>query len=110
MSFPTRERGLKFTVSTTEGQVFAVVPHAGTWIEIVANANIVVTREVVPHAGTWIEMWMNLSSRLSRIVVPHAGTWIEIIFFVMSVVKSLSFPTRERGLKYEILHNARPEH
>ena len=22
-----------------------VVPHAGTWIEIVANANIVVTRE-----------------------------------------------------------------
>ena len=36
--------------------VFAVVPHAGTWIEI----NIIIhpdgTIGVVPHAGTWIEI------------------------------------------------------
>ena len=33
---------------------------------------------VVPHAGTWIEiLWVALSPFLDN-VVPHAGTWIEI--------------------------------
>ena len=36
----------------------AVVPHAGTWIEIVTNDVDWMTGEhhVVPHAGTWIEI------------------------------------------------------
>ena len=33
---------------------------------------------VVPHAGTWIEIIIHLDSIGSGIVVPHAGTWIEI--------------------------------
>ncbi len=33
-------------------------------------------------------------------VVPHAGTWIEILIFYGLGHAGLSFPTRERGLKY----------
>ena len=33
-----------------------VVPHAGTWIEIIAATPTVAAVIVVPHAGTWIEI------------------------------------------------------
>ena len=33
-----------------------VVPHAGTWIEIVELESDIYLGDVVPHAGTWIEM------------------------------------------------------
>ena len=36
--------------------VFAVVPHAGTWIEIRSQREAKVILSVVPHAGTWIEI------------------------------------------------------
>ena len=55
-SFPTRERGLKYTLCGCEETLYMVVPHAGTWIEIenceISSAAIA----VVPHAGTWIEI------------------------------------------------------
>ena len=36
-------------------------------------------------------------------VVPHAGTWIEILYSpVYCINNSWSFPTRERGLKYNV--------
>ena len=35
---------------------FAVVPHAGTWIEICTIQIITIYTFVVPHAGTWIEI------------------------------------------------------
>ena len=41
---------------------FAVVPHAGTWIEINVCATTEYMRPVVPHAGTWIEIILALSS------------------------------------------------
>ena len=34
---------------------------------------------VVPHAGTWIEIMMHSESGNRYPVVPHAGTWIEIL-------------------------------
>ena len=35
-------------------------------------------KTVVPHAGTWIEILpVNYNTEIS-LVVPHAGTWIEI--------------------------------
>ena len=34
----------------------SVVPHAGTWIEIVALGVFCDALAVVPHAGTWIEI------------------------------------------------------
>ena len=33
---------------------------------------------VVPHAGTWIEIWIMMRITGAGTVVPHAGTWIEI--------------------------------
>ena len=34
---------------------------------------------VVPHAGTWIEILINESFFAKILVVPHAGTWIEML-------------------------------
>ena len=34
--------------------VFAVVPHAGTWIEMEIHKGTEYNLKVVPHAGTWI--------------------------------------------------------
>ena len=33
---------------------------------------------VVPHEGTWIEMVLRLGIDAELTVVPHEGTWIEI--------------------------------
>ena len=33
-----------------------VVPHVGTWIEILVYVKVVIIYKVVPHVGTWIEM------------------------------------------------------
>ena len=40
---------------------------------------------VVPHAGTWIEILYILSTPYLYIVVPHAGTWIEIFLNLLGV-------------------------
>ena len=57
----------------------AVVPHAGTWIEIFIVDHIASHFSVVPHVGTWIEIGQTSGSGAGLAVVPHAGTWIEIL-------------------------------
>ena len=57
-----------------------VVPHAGTWIEIVKDCILLCHSIVVPHAGTWIEITGHGILYSVYCVVPHAGTWIEISF------------------------------
>ena len=58
-------------------------------------------RIVVPHAGTWIEIQRLTDTAQETSVVPHAGTWIEIDCSIsLRLYPRLSFPTRERGLKY----------
>ena len=42
-----------------------VVPHAGTWIEIVLESELVLNSDVVPHAGTWIEI-MAVTGKIDR--------------------------------------------
>ena len=79
MSFPTRERGLKFETSMFSFEPFIVVPHAGTWIEMRRKWRKHRRTRVVPHAGTWIEIQYHKMSSNIDIVVPHAGTWIEIV-------------------------------
>ena len=76
-----------------------VVPHAGTWIEIIIRCKKEELDDVVPHAGTWIEMLDLCCLALQNPVVPHAGTWIEIHKTRDRWILLLSFPTRERGLK-----------
>ena len=77
-----------------------VVPHAGTWIEIKASALDVTLLTVVPHAGTWIEITGVADNTATVVVVPHAGTWIEILMYDLVNKLFMSFPTRERGLKF----------
>ena len=55
-SFPTRERGLKLLMHWPERYRRMVVPHAGTWIEIIFPISFAPVFLVVPHAGTWIEI------------------------------------------------------
>ena len=56
---------------------------------------------VVPHEGTWIEITLHYSDDTQPLwVVPHEGTWIEIVAYLQASTKWLSFPTRERGLKW----------
>jgi len=56
MSFPSRERGLKWLCIRINFAPCTVVPLAGTWIEIIMNAQSGIQNSVVPLAGTWIEM------------------------------------------------------
>ena len=121
LSFPTRERGLKCTSGSWANQVRVVVPHEGTWIEILdgeTTAGAIMsfpTRErglklnniisvvngaiVVPHEGTWIEILSAHGKYRLHSVVPHEGTWIEIDVVCSTGICKRSFPTRERGLK-----------
>ena len=55
-----------------------VVPHAGTWIEIMMWKTLAILQKVVPHAGTWIEILLSEYTYIHTHVVPHAGTWIEM--------------------------------
>ena len=80
-----------------------VVPHAGTWIEISMLFALLFSSAVVPHAGTWIEIILVWLMKFPVIVVPHAGTWIEIADTRDLGLGAVSFPTRERGLKYNNL-------
>ena len=57
VSFPTRERGLKFIIRTMDQALHIVVPHAGTWIEIEKLFEGKHHIGVVPQAGTWIEIY-----------------------------------------------------
>ena len=59
---------------------------------------------VVPHAGTWIEITPTTVTRKVNPVVPHAGTWIEISRYFTPFNANGSFPTRERGLKLHKIH------
>ena len=59
--------------------IFAVVPLAGTWIEICYREWSWLGSVVVPLAGTWIEMQVYVLLVFPSFVVPLAGTWIEII-------------------------------
>ena len=69
---------------------FAVVPHAGTWIEIYTPAYNTGIPSVVPHAGTWIEMVYYIEWVLAYLVVPHAGTWIEMLYVERNVSRKIS--------------------
>ena len=56
MSFPLRERGLKYIEDRKMHVPNFVVPLAGTWIEIAPVILFTAVTVVVPLAGTWIEI------------------------------------------------------
>ena len=82
MSLPTRECGLKFT---------------DTMQKLAATT-------VTPYAGVWIEIHQAKEERLIGVVTPYAGVWIEMNSLTSKVLKILSLPTRECGLKLRQQH------
>ena len=55
-SLPSRERGLKSTITPFIGSICPVAPFAGAWIEILVLILIVNKDIVAPFAGAWIEI------------------------------------------------------
>jgi len=54
-SLPLRERGSKPHILPHLGNVDAVAPHAGAWIETGPTNHAALTAPVAPRAGAWIE-------------------------------------------------------
>ena len=79
--------------------VFAVVPHAGTWIEILRKRRKSRTNPSFPTRERGLKLQDMDLLELPVDVVPHAGTWIEIHHQKSIYYFLRSFPTRERGLK-----------
>ena len=81
-----------------------VAPFAGAWIEMTASMSYRCTSCVAPFAGAWIEI-DNGSNRITdSAVAPFAGAWIEIQFRSRSsTTRPTSLPSRERGLKFQLL-------
>ena len=77
-SLPSRERGLKFHYLN----------------------HIIRTVNVAPLAGAWIEIFLSQEAPdQCCLVAPLAGAWIEIYLKSSDTEKSVSLPSRERGLK-----------
>ena len=80
-----------------------VVPHAGTWIEILLSRSITIQGfHVVPHAGTWIEIGNIIYGNLHGVSFPTRERGLKLLEKAMRYLLCTSFPTRERGLKYII--------
>ncbi len=77
-----------------------VAPHAGAWIETIAEEDYAEWYNVAPHAGAWIETDYQIHHFWTTPVAPHAGAWIETVYLKVSRVLIMSPPTRGRGLKH----------
>ena len=59
---------------------------------------------VAPLAGAWIEIYFYASQRRDQTgVAPLAGAWIEILGSCALTVTCSSLPSRERGLKSDVI-------
>ena len=85
LTFPTRERGLKFEFFIFFKEFRIVVPHEGTWIEI-----------HYPHG--LCRLFPSFPTRERGLKSAQYGT---------NVYNAASFPTRERGLKLKPLYRFR---
>ena len=79
----------------------SVVPHAGTWIEIILKFSKRESKKSFPTRERGLKYHCIIMIQQSS-VVPHAGTWIEILTYDTIARRFQSFPTRERGLKCKI--------
>ena len=100
-SLPSRERGLKFCQSAHCKSAHKSLPSRERGLKCIINYRSVYARAVAPFAGAWIEIvnTRSASSTASQ-VAPFAGAWIEIfVQLTVFIDRSLSLPSRERGLK-----------
>ena len=80
-----------------------VAPFAGAWIEIVIRTRMPNWYPVAPFAGAWIEIIEFANSKYQEFVAPFAGAWIEISGQGRLHPHDPSLPSRERGLKCDIV-------
>ena len=95
-------------VSDTIAHFIKVVPHAGTWIEIVIVVPSSEKTSVVPHAGTWIEIYLHRHISTPTVCRSPRGNVDWNNQYIRHSCWSLrSFPTRERGLKsaFWVMHH-----
>ena len=100
---PSRGRGLKPAVRWLEAQIGQVAPFAGAWIETALCAFAMQQVRVAPFAGAWIETVGSRSQEMALWVAPFAGAWIETKTLSVNSRRSLSPPSRGRGLKRPLL-------
>ena len=105
MSLPSRERGLKYTISRYPVIGKQVAPFTGAWIEIVPSLGGSKPSTVAPFTGAWIEMSIIIIACSTIIVAPFTGAWIEIMTGLRQSERLGSLPSRERGLKYPRRHH-----
>ena len=99
-SFPTRERGLKYEYLQKSAYGYGRSPRGNVdWNQQKKNYE---RRELSRSPRGNVDWnYESLRKNIETYVVPHAGTWIEIILQYWQIrPRSLSFPTRERGLKF----------
>ena len=58
---------------------------------------------VTPYAGVWIEIGDGDTTNTVNTVTPYAGVWIEIETIATKNNQTESLPTRECGLKLELV-------
>ncbi|WP_413777237.1 hypothetical protein [Selenomonas sputigena] len=65
---------------------------------------------VAPHAGAWIEMVAEVAARMRTTVAPHAGAWIEILCHDEDIsAYFVAPPCGARGLKYANIMSKNPD-
>ena len=99
LSFPTRERGLKFKSVDSIPADLSSFPTRERGLKYHRRSGGVDCLGVVPHAGTWIEIEQLLISRLSW-SFPTRERGLKCQTEYNNISLCVSFPTRERGLKY----------
>ena len=80
--------------------MIAVVPLAGTWIEIASAGNDLGEIIVVPLAGTWIEIRMARTRHKKKESFPSRERGLKWSLQNPVMIGYMSFPSRERGLKF----------
>ena len=100
VSLPSRERGLKYTITRLDMNQRAVAPFAGAWIEILGLMRLLECLMSLPSRERGLKCLCIRTSIQGFIVAPFAGAWIEILYGkFLGLLESLSLPSRERGLK-----------
>ena len=78
MSLPSRERGLKFSLTDTAVMNSLSLPSRERGLKSVNRFAMVSESPVAPFAGAWIEILPRLYPWIRSSVAPFAGAWIEM--------------------------------
>ena len=108
-SFPTRERGLKLSFDVSFARSSLSFPTRERGLKLLHVLCLFFLGHVVPHAGTWIEMLSLVRLSMLPSSFPTRERGLKYHSKSGREQKPGSFPTRERGLKLRrpaIDHNA----